>query len=79
MTGPHTENRAKNQVDELFTLFESSAKVLARSADPTAFLDWIARYGPSLAPDLAGGIDPRAGPPGLFFGAMAWKATRKLR
>jgi len=56
--------------DELFGLFEVSAKFLARSGDPAAFLDWFARAGPALAPEFARGIDPRTGPPGLAFRAM---------
>src|SRR6266498_1845043 len=47
--------------DELFLLFETSAKVLARSGDPSVFLDWIAKHGPSLAPRQARMIDPRTG------------------
>jgi len=56
--------------DELFGLFAMSAKVLARSGDPAAFLDWIAQHGPSFAPEMARGIDPRTGPPGPAFRAM---------
>lgn len=56
--------------DELFALFDSSARVLAKSADPAAFLDWIGRHGPDIAPEFARGIDPRTGPPGLAFRAM---------
>ncbi len=56
--------------DDLFGLFEASAKLLAKSADAPAFLDWIARHGPDLAPEFARGIDPRTGPPGLAFRAM---------
>jgi tetratricopeptide (TPR) repeat protein len=60
----------KGEDDELFGLFAMSAKVLARSGDPAAFLDWIAQHGPSFAPEMARGIDPRTGPPGLAFRAM---------
>jgi len=60
----------KSGDDELFELFAMSAKVLARSGDPAAFLDWIARHGPDFAPEMARGIDPRTGPPGLAFRAM---------
>ena len=60
----------KDGDDELFGLFAMSAKVLARSGDPAAFLDWIARHGPGFAPEMARGIDPRTGPPGLAFRAM---------
>lgn len=56
--------------DELFGLFAISAKVLVRSSDPKPFLDWIAEYGPQLAPGIAGMADPRTGPPGLAFRAM---------
>ena len=56
--------------DELFGLFDACAKVLAGSGDAPAFLDWIARFGPDLAPEFARGIDPRTGPPGLAFRAM---------
>jgi tetratricopeptide (TPR) repeat protein len=58
------------QGDELFALFDASARVLAKSADSAAFLDWIAEAGPSLAPALARAIDPRTGPAGLAFRAM---------
>ncbi len=60
----------KSEDDELFGLFAMAAKVLTRSGDPGAFLDWIARHGPSFAPGLARAIDPRTGPPGLAFRAM---------
>ena len=60
-------NGGKGGDDELFAM---SAKVLARSGDPAAFLDWIARHGPGFAPEMARGIDPRTGPPGLAFRAM---------
>ena len=60
----------KDGDDEMFGLFAMSAKVLARSGDPAAFLDWIARHGPGFAPEMARGIDPRTGPPGLAFRAM---------
>ena len=63
-------NGGKGGDDELFGLFAMSAKVLARSGDPAAFLDWIARHGPGFAPEMARGIDPRTGPPGLAFRAM---------
>ncbi len=56
--------------DDLFGLFEASAKLLAKSGDAPAFLDWIARHGPDLAPEFARVIDPRTGPPGLAFRAM---------
>ena len=56
--------------DELFLLFETSAKVLARSGDPSGFLDWIAKHGPSLAPGQARLIDPRTGPVGNAFRVM---------
>src|SRR6266496_1923606 len=56
--------------DELFLLFETSAKVLARSGDPSVFLDWIAKHGPSLAPRQARMIDPRTGPVGNAFRVM---------
>lgn len=64
------EAGGKDQDEELFALFEVSAKVLARSADPAAYLDWIAEAGPSLAPAMARAIDPRTGPVGLAFRAM---------
>jgi tetratricopeptide (TPR) repeat protein len=60
----------KGEDEELFGLFAMSAKVLARSGDPAAFLDWIARHGPGFAPGMARAIDPRTGPPGLAFRAM---------
>jgi len=60
----------KSGDDELSGLFAMSAKVLARGADPAAFLDWIARHGPGFAPEMARAIDPRTGPPGLAFRAM---------
>ncbi|HLE66245.1 MAG TPA: hypothetical protein VI730_03775 [Burkholderiales bacterium] len=62
--------------DELFGLFAMSAKVLARSGDPAAFLDWIAQHGPGLAPGMARGIDPRTGPPGLAFRAISARVAR---
>lgn len=64
------ETGGEGRQDELFGLFEVSAKVLARSGDATSFLDWIAEHGPALAPGIARGIDPRTGPPGLAFRAM---------
>jgi tetratricopeptide (TPR) repeat protein len=60
----------KGEHDELFELFAMSARMLARSGDAAAFLDWIARHGPAFAPEMARGIDPRTGPPGLAFRAM---------
>ena len=61
---------AEEGEDELFLLFETSAKVLARSGDPSVFLDWIAKHGPSLAPRQARMIDPRTGPVGNAFRVM---------
>lgn len=58
------------QGDELCLLFDVSARFLARSGDAAAFLDWIAKAGPELAPEHARLIDPRTGPPGLAFRAM---------
>lgn len=55
---------------EFFLLLEVAARILAKSGDPSAFLDWIADAGPHLAPALARGFDPRTGPPGLGFRAM---------
>ncbi len=37
-------------VDEFSGLLEISAKVLVKSGDSSAFLDWIADAGPALAP-----------------------------
>jgi tetratricopeptide (TPR) repeat protein len=56
--------------DELFGLLEVAAKVLVKSSDAAAFLDWIADAGPSLAPAMASRFDPRTGPPGLGFRVM---------
>jgi len=67
---PHSNTSDGETRNELFALFEASARVLAKSADPAAFLDWIAQHGPSLAPGFARAIDPRSGPPGLAFRAM---------
>ncbi|MBI2319882.1 MAG: SEC-C domain-containing protein [Betaproteobacteria bacterium] len=61
---------AENDDGELFLLLEAAAKILAKSGDPSAFLDWIAEAGPHLAPAMARGFDPRTGPPGLGFRAM---------
>src|SRR3972149_2549122 len=61
---------AENDDGELFLLLEAAAKILAKSGDPSAFLDWIAEAGPPLAPAMARGFDPRTGPPGLGFRAM---------
>lgn len=58
------------QRDELALLFDVAARVLSRSGDPAAFLDWIGNAGPDLAPAFARGIDARTGPPGLAFRAM---------
>ncbi len=55
---------------ELFLLLEVAAKVLVKSGDRSAFLDWIAEAGPSLMPAMARMINPRAGPPGPAFRAM---------
>lgn len=66
----HPEIGGEGEGEELSALFEASAKVLAGSGDLAAFLDWIARHGPDLAPGIARGIDPRTGPPGLAFRAM---------
>jgi hypothetical protein len=65
-----TASGEEKEGDELFGLFEVSAKFLARSGDAAAFLDWIAHAGPALAPGYARRIDPRTGPPGLAFRAM---------
>ncbi len=65
--GPAADSEGES---ELFLLFEVAAKVLVKSSEPLAFLDWIAAAGPTLAPGLAIGIDPRTGPPGLAFRAM---------
>ncbi len=59
-----------NDNGELLLLLEAAAKVLVKSGDPSAFLDWIAEAGPSLVPVMARAIDPRTGPPGLAFRAM---------
>ena len=56
--------------DELFVLLATAARIIVKSSDSAAFLDWIAEAGPSLAPGFARQIDPRTGPPGLAFRAM---------
>lgn len=56
--------------DELGTLLEMSARQLGQSADPAAFLEWIADAGPLLAPSLAAQLDPATGPVSQFFRLM---------
>lgn len=53
---------AESHHEELSGLFGMCGKVLAKSGDPRAFLDWIAEHGPGFAPQLARGVDQRAGP-----------------
>lgn len=53
--------------DELGILLEMSARQLDHSADPAAFLEWIADAGPLLAPSLAAQLDPATGPASQFF------------
>lgn len=43
--------------DELPILLHSAARQLYRSANPDAFLDWIAQAGAVLAPSLAARVD----------------------
>ena len=57
-------------VEEFLGLLEIAAKVLVKSSDAPAFLDWIADAGPTLASGFASGIDPRTGPLGNAFRAM---------
>jgi len=52
---------------ELYLLFLSCAKTLAKSNDAGKFLDWIAEAGPHLAPQLAAAVHPSSGPAGHFF------------
>ncbi len=56
--------------DEMFMLLDVAARQLTQSADPAAFLDWVAEAGPVLAPSLAAQVDSAAGPPSQFFRLM---------
>ncbi|HSQ05041.1 MAG TPA: SEC-C domain-containing protein, partial [Burkholderiales bacterium] len=49
------------------TLLSVAARVLVKSADSEAFLDWIAEAGPALVPTVVAHIAPETGPPALFF------------
>ncbi|HLS99113.1 MAG TPA: SEC-C metal-binding domain-containing protein [Porticoccaceae bacterium] len=60
---PSTDN-------ELGFLLQTAAGQLYRSADPAAFLDWIARAGPLLAPQMSSQVAPGAGSVELFFRAL---------
>lgn len=53
--------------DEMALLFDVSARILIKSTDRVAFLDWIEDAGPMLARSLAAMVDPKAGSPGLAF------------
>jgi hypothetical protein len=64
-TLPATEDVAVER--ELDFLLAACARTLVKSANPAAFLDWIAGAGPQLAPGMAVAVDPRVGTPALFF------------
>jgi tetratricopeptide (TPR) repeat protein len=56
-----------DNIDDFDFLLQTAARVLCKSSDPKAFLDWIAMAGPSIAPRLANTVDPRTGPIGDAF------------
>ncbi|MEX2517320.1 MAG: SEC-C metal-binding domain-containing protein, partial [Gammaproteobacteria bacterium] len=56
--------------NELNVLFSVSARILLKSDDLPAYLDWIAESGPMLAPTLAKSINPDTGPVGNAFRAL---------
>lgn len=64
------QSEETNDTTEIELLFSISARMLIKSPDPTQFLDWIAEYGPELAPELAAQVDPRTGPPSSMFRTM---------
>lgn len=51
--------------DELSLFFAIAARILVRSSEPKAFIDWAAYAGPDLLPSMAASV--RAGSPGEFF------------
>ncbi len=69
-----TDYTIPDDIDEATDQFELflhiCAGVLYRSADPVNFLNWIATYGHSLAPELAKQVDPATGSVALFFRAL---------
>lgn len=60
-------NQIPDAHDELWMLLGIAASKLTRSSDPNRFLDWIAKYGPDLTPDLNANLDPRSGPAANFY------------
>lgn len=67
MRGTHA---AAASADELRALLMLAGVRLARDGDPERFLAWFAANGPSIAPSIAGRVDPAAGTVSHAFRAM---------
>ena len=77
MTNEIPDESEDDDNDELFVLFEVSARFFLNSTGPSEFLDRIANIGPHLAPSITENIDPATGPPGQLFrmlGVAIYKA-----
>ncbi|MCC6708049.1 MAG: SEC-C domain-containing protein [Gammaproteobacteria bacterium] len=77
MTQEIWDDSEGDENDDLFVLFEVSARFFLNSTGPSEFLDRIASIGPDLAPSITEKIDPATGPPGQLFrmlGVAIYKA-----
>ncbi len=77
MTNEIWDDSEDDENDDLFVLFEVSARFFLNSTGPSEFLDRIANIGPDLAPSITEKIDPATGPPGQLFrmlGVAIYKA-----
>ncbi len=63
-------NNPDTVFDELQCLLRAAASKLYSSPDAPVFLDWIAKAGPLLAPELNAQINPATGSTALFFRAF---------
>ena len=77
MTNEIWNDSEDDENDDLFVLFEVSARFFLNSTGRSEFLDRIANIGPDLAPSITEKIDPATGPPGQLFrmlGVAIYKA-----
>lgn len=68
--GESGEALTPDELDEIDMLLQLSARILCKSSDASAFLDWIAVAGPMIAPQFAAQVDPRMRPVGQAFRAL---------
>jgi len=71
VSGEPTPEQVDAFADALQSLIEASARRLVRDADPTAFLDWMARQGPVIGAPML--------PPAMRGAAHAVDASRLMR